>query len=166
MNSIALLHNGVSKITIAMAALDGITMPQRKFLVDTGATRTTIPKNILINELKYTEEFIKDNKKLLPENEKPLMADGQRADVYQVKAPRINIGGHEMQPDYILTSDTITSLTLLLGLDIMRYFKFTYDFDAIDEYAPHGRMFYEFRNSCLKPFEKLGDSFAYNLNEQ
>jgi len=165
MKSIALLHNGVSKITIAMAALDGAAMPQRKFLVDTGATRTTIPKNILTNELKYTEEYISNNKKLLPENEKPLMANGQRADVYQVKAPRINIGGHEMQPDYILTSDTITSLTLLLGLDILRYFKFTYDFDAINEDAPHGRMFYEFRKSCINPFKKLGDSFAFNLTD-
>ena len=165
MKSIALLHNGVAIITIAMGALDGVTMPQRKFLVDTGATRTTIPKTILIKELGYTDDYISKNKTLLPDIEKPLMADGKRANVYKVKAPRINIGGHELQLDNILTSDSITSLNLLLGLDILRYFNFSFNFDAIDDDAPHGRMFYEFRESCITPFTKLGESFAYKLND-
>ena len=163
MKSIALLHNGVANITIAMVALDGITMPQRKFLIDTGATRTTIPKTILVKELGYTEDYIKNNKTLLPDMEKPLMADGKRANVYRVKAPRINIGGHELQLDSILTSDSITSLNLLLGLDVLRYFNFSFNFDAIDDDAPHGRMFYEFRESCIAPFTKLGEPFAYKL---
>jgi len=165
MKSIPLLKTGVANIFLGMAMLDGLEMPVLKFLVDTGATRTTIPKETLVEELGYTEEYIKNNKVFLSDDEKPTMANGSKANVYKVKAQRINIGGHEIQPDYILTSDTITSLNLLLGLDILRYFKFTYDFDAIDADAPYGRMFYEFRESCIEPYRKMGDHFAYNLDE-
>ena len=165
MKSIPLQPNGAAVIYVAIAVQNGTIMPQRRFLVDTGATRTTIPKKLLIDTFEYTEDYIQKNKIQLSEKEKPLMADGKRADVYMVKAPRINIGGHEIQPDYILTSDTIASLNLLLGLDILRNFKFTYDFDAIDDDAPHGRMFYEFRESCITPFIKLGESFAYKISD-
>jgi len=165
MKFIPLQPNGAAVIYVAIAVQNGTIMPQRRFLVDTGATRTTIPKKLLIDTFEYTEDYIQKNKIQLSEKEKPLMADGKRADVYMVKAPRINIGGHEIQPDYILTSDTITSLNLLLGLDILRNFKFTYDFDAIDDDAPHGRMFYEFRESCITPFIKLGESFAYKISD-
>ena len=64
----------------------------------------------------------------------------------------------------ILTSDAF-ELNFLLGLDILRYFKFLYDFDEVDEDAPYGRMFYEFRDSQRKPFTKLGESFAYQLDD-
>jgi len=164
MKSVPLLHNGVASLFVGMAALDGASMPQRRFLVDTGATKTTIPKAVLVNALGYTEEYIRRNKIILAETEKPYMANGKRADVYKLKAPRINIGGHELQPDFILTSDVITSLNLLLGLDILRYFKFTFDFDSIDDDAPYGRMFYEFRANCFEPFTKLGDPFAFSLS--
>jgi len=165
MKSVPLLRTGVANISVGMAAFDGISMPQRKFLVDTGATRTTIPKDFLVSMLGYTEEYIQDNKTLIPDDGKPLMADGKRVDLYRLRAPRINIGGHELQPDYILTSDSIMTLNFLLGLDVLRYFKFTFDFDAIDDDAPHGRMLYEFRESCIKPFTKLGDHFAFNISD-
>jgi predicted aspartyl protease len=163
MKSIPLQQNGAAVINVSIAMRNSATMVQRRFLVDTGATRTTIPKKMLVDALDYTDDYIRKNKIQLSERDKPLMADGKRADVYMMKAPRINIGGHEIQSDYILTSDTIESLNLLLGLDILRFFKFTYDFDALDENAPHGRMFYEFRESCIKPFVKLGKPFAYKL---
>jgi len=165
MKSIPLLLSGAAKLSVAMAATDGVTMQKQQFLVDTGASSTTIPKDVLVDVLGYTDSYIQNNKVLLSEFEQPYMADGTKANVYKVKAPRINIGGHELQPGYILTSDSITSLNLLLGLDIMRYFKFTYDFDAIDKDAPYGRMFYEFRESCISPFTKLGDHFAYKLSD-
>jgi len=165
MKSVSLQESGVARISIAMATLDGASMSKLRFLIDTGATRTTIPKYKLVNELGYTDAFMQESKKILPEHEKPLMANGKRADVYQIIAPRINIDGHELQPGYILTSDTIANLNLLLGLDILSYFKFTYDFDAIDDDAPHGRMFYEFRESRIAPFTKLGEHFAYKLDE-
>ena len=47
MNSIALMRTGVANISIGMAMLDGVEMPVVKFLADTGATRTTIPKKFL-----------------------------------------------------------------------------------------------------------------------
>lgn len=140
-------------------------MPKLQFLVDTGATRTTIPKATLIDRLGYTDTYIQSNKKLLPDNEKPLMANGNRADVYMINATRFNIGGYEIQPHYILTSDTIMNLNLLMGLDLLRNFLFTFDFDAIDAYAPYGRMLYELRETVVTPFTKLGEPFAHQLNE-
>jgi hypothetical protein len=53
-------------------------------------------------------------------------------------------------------------LSFLLGLDMLRYFKFTYDFDAADG-APHGRMLYEFRDSQRADYTKLGAPFALHL---
>jgi len=116
-------------------------MPNWKFLVDTGASGTTVPKSFLINMLGYTEDYIQGNKVILPDDKKPLMADGKRIDLYKIKAPRINISGHEIQPDHLLTSDSVKTLNYLLGLDILQYFKFTYDFDAISDDAPHGQCF-------------------------
>ena len=165
MKSVPLSRSGAAYISIGMVALDGVEMPKLKFLVDTGATRTTIPKDALVSELGYTNEYINSIKKLLSDNGKPLMADGKKADVYEIISPRINIGGHELQPDCLLTSDTIKTLNLLLGLDVLSFFKFTFDFDAIDEDAPYGRMFYDFRESCITPFTKLGEPFAYKLSD-
>jgi len=164
MKSIPLINSGAVYIFVGIAAQKGVDMPTFRFLVDTGATRTTIPKNILKDLLGYSEEYIQKNKIALSEKDKPYLADGNRADVYRIPAPRINISGHELQLESILTSDTINTLHFLLGLDVLRYFKITYDFDAIDNDAPHGRMFYEFRESCIAPFTKLGEPFAYKLN--
>jgi len=166
MKSVPLLRTGAANVAVSIASFDGVAMPQQKFLVDTGASGTTVPKDFLLNILGYTEDFIQAHKELLPDERKPLMADGTRIDLYKLKAPRFNISGHELQPDHILTSDSIKSLNFLLGLNILQYFKFTFDFDAVDNDAPHGRMFFEFRKSRIVPFTKLGDSFSYELTDQ
>ena len=164
MKSIPLLKEGIAFIPVHVATLDGTKMPILGFCVDTGATRTTVRKSILIDELGYTDDYINKNKVILPEKERPVMANGKRADVYKVKITRMGIDGYEFQHDYILTSDSIKTLGLLFGLDMLCKFKFTFDFDAIDEDAPYGKMFYEFRKSQLKAFTKLGEPFAYQLN--
>jgi len=84
MKSIPLLRTGAAFIFVSMAAFDGVTMPNWKFLVDTGASGTTVPKSFLINMLGYTEEYIQDNKVILPDDKKPLMADGKRIDLYNL----------------------------------------------------------------------------------
>ena len=89
MKSVPLSRSGAAYIFIGMATQNGIDMPTLQFLVDTGATRTTIPKDILLSVLGYTDEYIQSNKITLPSNGKPFLADGKRADVYKVKAPRI-----------------------------------------------------------------------------
>jgi len=165
MISTPLLHNGIALLEVNMTAFDGISMKNWEFIVDTGATRTTIPRTVLVDVLKFTDDYIQSNKVLLTEKEKPMLANGKRADVYKFKAPRMNIGGHEIKSDYILTSDSVFSLNSLLGLDILSYFNFSFNFDAIDENSPHGRMFYEFRQSRIKPYTTLDEPYAYNLSE-
>lgn len=163
MKSIPLRHSGAAIIPVNIATIDGIMMKTISFIIDTGATTTAINKKWLIEDLGYTEEWIRKNKLIIPKNEKPKMANGKYADVYKIPITRINIGGHELQlSDYILTSDTV-EMRFLLGLDVLRFFKFTFDFDAIDNDAPHGRMFYELRKTCVQPFTKLGEPFAHSL---
>ncbi|MCL2223037.1 MAG: hypothetical protein FWC20_11700 [Oscillospiraceae bacterium] len=165
MKSEPLQVSGAVFLDVSLATFDGKSMETWGFLVDTGATRTTVPKRFLVKLLGYTEEFIQSHKILLSEKDKPTMADGNKADLYKVKAPRMNISGHEIQNDYILTSDSVTSLNSLLGLDILSYFNFSFNFDATDIDAPHGKLLYEFRQSRLKPYTKLDEPFAYKLND-
>ena len=178
MRSVPLMRSGVAYITVGVASLRdsekilsddekfrrGAEMPKMRFLWDSGATQTTILKKRLIDDLGYTEAYIQKNKIRITEEEKPTLADGTKADLYKLPATRMSIGGHELQIDYIYTSDTLTNLSLLLGMNVLQHFKFTFDFDSIDEGAEHGRMFYEFRRSRVKPFTKLGEPFAYQLN--
>ena len=162
MNFIPLRRSYAAHGQVNIAHTDGKTMHKLLFLVDTGATHTTIPRTLLENDLGYTSKYINDNKILLPENERPLMENGERADVYKIPINRINIGGHEIHLQYVLSSDTV-NLISLLGLDVLSYFKFTFDFDDIDTYAPYGKMLYEFRESRRVDFTKMGEPFAYKL---
>ncbi|MCL2198646.1 MAG: retroviral-like aspartic protease family protein [Defluviitaleaceae bacterium] len=164
MKAIPLERSGVAYIYIALAHTNGKTMPKFPFLVDTGATRTTIPKETLIKELGYTEDFINTNKLILSEKEKPIMANGERADVYKLPGMRLNIGGYEIQHDFILSSDTI-NLSLLLGLDVLNYFKFTFDFDSTDSACPYGKMFYALREKMKKSYSNLQKPFAHKLTD-
>jgi len=164
MNSIPLYGSGAAILPVDIASFNGVSMSKLWFLVDTGATATTIPKTTLIDEIGYTDEWIQKNKIVLPENEKPKMANGKRANVYKIPITRMTIATYEIQHDYVLTSDSV-NLSFLLGLDILSYFKFCFDFDAVDSDAGYGRMFYEFRKSRMKNFAKLGEPFAHRFNE-
>ena len=162
MNYVRLLANGVAFIYVDFADLTGKDMHRFRFLVDTGATSTTIPKPYLVEKLGYSEDYITKNKVVLTDKQKPTMANGERADVYKVPITRMNIGGYEFQHDHILTSDTV-NLSFLLGLDVLQYFKFTYDFDSVDPASPYGKMIYELRETKKKAYTKFGESFAHSL---
>jgi len=163
MNSVPLQKSGAAFIRVGMSAIHGAEMPVSWFLVDTGATRTTIPKSTLVERLGYDDNWILNNRIILPEEKKPKMANNKRADVYEIPAMIMSIGGTELLSDRnLLTSDSI-ELNFLLGMDILSYFKFLFDFDKVDEDAPYGRMFYEFRESRRKHFTELGKPFAYQL---
>jgi len=70
MISTPLLHNGVALLEVNMTAFDGISMKNWEFIVDAGATRTTIPRTVLVDVLKSTDDYIQSNKVLLTEKEK------------------------------------------------------------------------------------------------
>jgi len=163
MKPIRIRANGTAYVAVHIAPLDGRQMATQSFLLDTGATRTTIPKVFLVDKLGYTEEYIQANRELLPEEEQPTMANGERADVYRIPIPRLNIGGHEIQHDYVLSSDKV-GLNFLLGLDLLSYFNFAFNFDAKSEHTPYGSVFFEFRTAKKQDFSKMGGAFAHELN--
>ena len=162
MRPIPLTENGAAFVTLHIAPLDGRKMVSQRFLLDTGATQTSIPKKFLVSALGYTEEYVQANRVLLPEKLQPTMANGERADVYKIPIPRLNIGGYEIQHDFIISSDSV-DLSFLLGLDLLSYFKFTFDFDAISKDTPYGSVFLEFRKGRRRDFSKMGGAFAHEL---
>ena len=165
MSYAALKKSGVAYVPVYIAHVDGKKMQALDFMVDTGATRTIIPQYALMDYLGFTEDYILKNRQIVPPKNSPKMANGEPMNVYRIPITRINIFGHEIQHSHVLSSDS-PNLSYLLGLDILSYFNFTFNFDAISDDAPFGKMFFEFRKSRQQDFSNLGDSFAYRLDEE
>lgn len=90
MRYIILRENGAAYKNIFVAPLGGKIMERFPFLLDPGATRTTINKSLL-TKLGYTEDWISKNKIILSDDEKPLLADGSKLDAYGIPAMRLTI---------------------------------------------------------------------------
>jgi predicted aspartyl protease len=149
--------NGATYKEIFIAPLNGKKMLNHPFLLDTGATKTTINKSLLIL-LGYTNEWIERNKISLSENEKPFMADGRKLNAYGIPAMRITIDEHEILHDgYFITSDEAPKLSFLLGADILSYF------DIFFKYS-EWRTYYEFRKERTQIPPTRGETFAYESN--
>ena len=157
MHSFEMRPNGAAYIKVNFAALDGKRMVSKSFMFDTGATRTTIPMNLLTS-MGYTREWLTKNKIIIPKDKQPLMADGRRLNAYGIPAMRLMISGHEiLHNGYFLTSDEATNLGFLLGADILSYF------DIFFKYS-EWRVYFEFRKEMLHPAENPGDAFAYSMH--
>jgi len=157
MRYVDLSPNGAAYIPIYLASSDGKTMVKTMFLLDTGATRTTINFKML-SKLGYTKEWVEENKIILSESEKPMLADGRKLNAYGIPAIRMSISGHEVfHNDYFITSDEAPNLGFLLGADILSYF------DIFFKYS-EWRAYFEFREDRIKRPSKPGDSFAYAVD--
>jgi hypothetical protein len=115
MKPVELKENGAAYEYIYVAPFGGKTMRKFPFLLDPGATRTTINKSLL-TKLGYTNDWILQNK--------------------------------------ILTSDSASKLSFLLGVDILSYF------DVFFKYS-EWRVYYEFRKDRTLVSQIKGDNFAY-----
>ena len=154
MKHVEMRENGATYEHIFVAPLSGKVMRKFPFLLDPGATRTTINKSLL-TKLGYTEDWISQNKIILSDDEKPLLADGSRLDAYGIPAMRLTIDEHEIFHDsYFLTSDNASKLSFLLGVDILSYF------DIFFKYS-EWRVYYEFRKDKVLVSPISGDTFAY-----
>jgi hypothetical protein len=152
--SVKLVENGAAYKNVFVAPLDGKTMERIPFLIDPGATRTTINKKLL-TKLGYTDEWIMKNKIVLSDDEKPQLADGSKLDAYGIPAMRLTIDEHEIFHDgYFLTSDNAPKLSFLLGVDILSYF------DVFFKYS-EWRVYYQFRNDKTTIPPGQGENFAY-----
>ena len=95
--------------------------------VDSGANRTTISRNWLI-QLGYDEDWIKTGKKL-EGNARPTLASGLPLDdCYEVILPQINIGGWVGYNWPVLTSLSVP-FKFLLGTDSMQFFNWHFDYE-------------------------------------
>ena len=157
MRYIHLKENGAGYTNVFVAPLSGKIMEKTPFLLDPGATRTTINKTLLTG-LGYTDEWLQKNKILLAEEEKPFLADGSRLDAYGVPAMRLTIAEHEIFHDgYFLTSDNAPKLSFLLGVDILSYFDISFKYSE-------WRVYYEFRKDKILLPPLQGENFAFEAN--
>ena len=155
-----ILSNGTARATVGLSSLDGKRMVELPFLIDTGATRTSINKLFLVKRLGYTDDWLSKNRIEIPKEKWPIIANGEKIEVYGIPAIRLNIDGHEIfrrgHDEYFLTSDVAPKLSFLLGTDILSYFDIFFMYSE-------GRVYYEFRQDRLNLQEKPGDSFAYGV---
>jgi hypothetical protein len=104
------------------------TMFPRFYKVDTGANRTTISKDWLL-ELGYDENWIKAGKRL-EGNARPTVASGLPLDdCYEVILPEIHIGGWVGYNWPVLTSISLP-FKFLLGTDSMQFFNWNFDYES------------------------------------
>ena len=159
MRYLPILSNGTARVTVNLSTLDGFRMIELPFLLDTGATRTSINKSFLVKRLGYTDNWLQANRIVIPEDKWPVIANGEKLEVYGIPAMRLVIDGHEIfrgeHDGYFLTSDVAPKLSFLLGTDILSYF------DIFFKYS-ESRVYYEFRQDRVSLQEKPGDSYAYN----
>lgn len=128
------------------------------FLADTGSIIFTIPKILLINALDYDEDWLEDNRILLPESKKPRHAGAGVLDVYMIPEMLLNISGHGIKLTYIHTSDTIKELPLLLGRDLMRFFDWSFNF-------VEGYFEYEFNPKAVILPSGTNKPYAYGVEK-
>ena len=100
-----------------------------EYKVDSGANRSTI--NIeAVKRLGYSVEWIKENGVLLEGNERPLVANNKPIDgCYIITVPEVIIGGQYgklWRPMVYINNDY--QFRLLLGVDIMQYFNWEFDY--------------------------------------
>jgi hypothetical protein len=157
MKHVKLKENGAGYEDVFVAPLSGKIMVRTPFLLDPGATRTTINKTLLTT-LGYGEEWLQKNKIVLTEEEKPFLADGSRLDAYGVPSMRLTIAEHEIFHDgYFLTSDNAPKLSFLLGVDILSYFDINFKYSE-------WRVYYEFRKDRTYVPPISGRNFAYETS--
>jgi len=112
--------SGFAYVQLYVKPINKTAMPCKDFKIDTGANRTTINKNWLI-ELGYDENWIKAGKRL-EGNARPTLASGIPVeDCYEVTLPEINLGDWVGYNWPILTSLRVP-FRYLLGTDSMQFF--------------------------------------------
>ena len=102
-------------------------MLSRDYKVDTGANRTTIGKDWLL-ELGYDDNWIKSGKQL-EGDARPTVASGLPLnDCYEVILPEIHIGEWVGYNWPVLTSISVP-FKFLLGTDSMQFFNWHFDYE-------------------------------------
>jgi hypothetical protein len=144
MSKVKLNVDGFAFVAVKFESSISRIMQSYFYKVDSGANLTTITRMVLL-ELGYNSNWIKNHSKPQPEGERLSVASGQLIEEYcTVILPEINIHGHVAYNwPFLLMPD---ESRLLLGTDTMKYFNWFFDYDtstcefilrkAVQEYNP------------------------------
>ena len=115
-----------------------------RFKVDTGASSSTINIETL-RELGYGEDWVRENGRELTDNERPRGFSGECVDgLFEIHLPHVIIGlNHAFKCRFMTRLNAPSEanpLQLLLGLDILSNFNWTFNFDE-NEFSFNYRRF-------------------------
>jgi predicted aspartyl protease len=117
-------------IPISIKPIDGVTLSDTTFKVDTGADKTTISKEVL-SDLGYDMEWIKQNATIYKDNDKPTTASGEKINAGYIQLPLINILGYEGKNwAFQIIMDENQDFRNLLGRDLLTGFNYQFDNDT------------------------------------
>jgi len=107
--------------------------PDVRFKVDTGASSSTINIEAL-RGLGYDDDWVRDNGRELTGDERPRGFSGEYVDgMYEIFLPHVRIGLNNVFKCRFMTRLNTPAganrLQLLLGLDILSNFNWSFDFD-------------------------------------
>ena len=136
----SLTSQGTAEISVWVQRCGLKELKKLQFTVDTGATVSVIPLNILEDSLGYHKAWISANK-----SGKRVPKSAQKREIQLVRLPPVltKLGGmFAPEPTYFYTS-LDEDLSVLLGMDILSRFTFTFNPAAVDKGAKFGKFFIE-----------------------
>ncbi|MCL2225454.1 MAG: retropepsin-like domain-containing protein [Defluviitaleaceae bacterium] len=117
-------------VPISIKPQGDITMSDTFFKVDTGADKTTVSKQDLM-DLGYDMEWIKQNAVIYEDEQKPTTAAGDKINAGYIQLPLINILGYEGRNwVFQIIMDEDQDFRNLLGRDLLTGFNYNFDNDG------------------------------------
>jgi len=113
--------NGLTWVEVGVVRFDNPTMESVEFLIDTGATITTVAHLDLIL-FGYSVNWIRNGKRLVGGSRLRAANRSQIDNCYMVVLPSINIGGY-VGYNWPGVTDTTGDLISLFGTDSMKFFN-------------------------------------------
>jgi len=124
LNEFPIEDHGFVYATLYIKPLNDVTMLERKFLLDTGASATTMSLNGL-TELGYTKEWVEQNG--IPQRPYETASKVKIGGCYKIRLPQVTIGNHVCLNFHMITS-LESDLNDLLGINFIRYNNWIFDY--------------------------------------
>ena len=124
LNEFLVDKNGFVYATLYIKPLNDVTMEDYKFLIDTGASATTISLDSL-TRLGYTKEWVEQNG--IPQRPYKTASKVDIGGCYKIRLPQVTIGNHVCLNFHMITS-LESDLNELLGINFIRYSNWIFDY--------------------------------------
>jgi len=125
LNEFLIRNNGFVYATLYIKPLNDVTMLERSFLLDTGASATTMSLDGL-TRLGYTKEWVQENG--VPQRPYETASKVKIGGCYKIRLPQVTVGNHVCLNFHMITS-LESDLNDLLGINFIRYNNWIFDYE-------------------------------------